>query len=72
MLNATSKVANGVKNFPLRLAQIFLRCVTLGHIELVFAKVLLLLADAELQRLKPRPVEPSGAVSLGGGAQKKL
>jgi hypothetical protein len=51
MLDATRKVANRVENFPLRLAQIFLRCVALGHIEFVIAKVLLLLADAELQRL---------------------
>ena len=42
MLDAPGKVANRVKNFPLRLAQVFLRCVALGHIELVFAKVLLL------------------------------
>src|SRR5215472_15031576 len=51
MLDAPGKVANRVKSFPLCLTQIFLRCVALGHIELVIAKVLLLLADAELQRL---------------------
>jgi hypothetical protein len=32
MLDATGKVANRVKNFPLRLAQVFLRCVALGNI----------------------------------------
>ena len=48
MFDVTSEVANRFKNFPLRLAQIFLRCVALSRIELVFAKVLLLLADVEL------------------------
>src|SRR5215468_1507268 len=51
MLDATRKVANRVENFPLRFAQIFLRRVALGDIEFVIAKILLLLADAEPQRL---------------------
>jgi hypothetical protein len=49
MLDATGKVANRVKNFTLRFAQIFLRCVALSHIELVLDKLFLLLADAALK-----------------------
>jgi hypothetical protein len=37
MLDATGKVANRVKDFPFRLAQIFLRCVTLGDIQALLA-----------------------------------
>jgi hypothetical protein len=48
MRDATGKVANRFKNFPLRLAQDILRCVALGHIELVLDKRCLLLADAQL------------------------
>jgi hypothetical protein len=54
MLDATGKVANRVKDFPLRLAQIFLRCVALGDIELVVDKL--------SRREVPGPVE--GSVSL--------
>jgi len=36
------------QNFPLRHAQKFLRCIALGHIELVFAKLFLMHADHEI------------------------
>jgi hypothetical protein len=48
LIDATRKVANRFKNFPFRLTQVFLRCVALGHIQLVVDKLSLVLADAEL------------------------
>jgi hypothetical protein len=73
MLDATGKVANRVKNFPLRLAQLFLRCVALGDIELVFAKLFLLLADAKLFERSDPPTATEALRNLNfPGPSKKF
>jgi hypothetical protein len=64
VIDAPAKVANRLSDLALQVAQEFLRCVTLGHIELVFAKLYLMLADADLQRPAVGKNDPQAVVGL--------